>query len=160
MSAYTGTDRMHDRMDKEGDAANSFKSWEVCVLREMRPEEIPEWLWRAQWEFYLFRDTPKKALDDAKKMAVEIGQTTKLKKSGGFYYAMPDDTFYSNSASCKEAIFNFKLRLIKENRYPDISSHAGRVSYEFVTHQKQVINEYKRILADKILPKFEDGIDF
>lgn len=158
MRAYTGTDRIHDRMDREADDEKSYNYWELKVLGKMRPDDISEWLWRANWSATLFRKDFKQAMHDAKQMAVEIGELTVIKQveveDRVSYYAAPENMGYTTSASCNEFQFNFRIRLIKERRFPDISKHAGNDSDAVSRHQGKTIKRYQKMAADNFKPTF------
>jgi len=160
--SYTGTDRQHDIMDREARQEGAYNDWEKRVLAEMRPHDIPEMLWRAQWGHHKFRYNIESAMEDAKTMALEVGQSTTVQvfrnedETLHFCFARPLDDCYSERAVSKEARFKFKMLLVKEHRFPDISKFAGKDEHDVRACQSRVLESYRKMAESGFVPEFDD----
>ena len=155
-------DREHDRMDRAARKEGAYDTWETKVLAGMRPADFPEMMWRAQWGEYKFRNDMQLAIEDAKTMAVEIGESTKVEvfhyEDGTlhFCYARPVDRCYSMRAISKETRFRFKMLLINEHRFPDIAEYAGKDAHDVRDHQRKVMERYRKMAEKGVIPEFDD----
>jgi hypothetical protein len=125
-------DRSARQYDRDMLNKGKYRIVERNYFLGMRPPHISEWVWRAYWEDWIFRDDRGKAMADAKAMAIELGVGTGVISIGDDkrtqFVAKPllgrvQKPRYEKMG--QDALMELKCKLFSEGRYPDIPKING-----------------------------------
>lgn len=134
--AYTGTNRIHDRMEKEASNERKYNSFQdKYISQNMYDESISLWEWYLWWDIVPTRDEKHLAIRDAKEMSKSLNKTCFIKEcsfQGSIcYQAQPKDIdqymmkgFFSPITNYMYGKLKFMRNLVRTGKYPDLGKIA------------------------------------